>query len=401
MGDRMRRELYQEILLEIALSISGEFDLDKLLKKCLPLFQRKLNCLFSGVYSETEGALDLERVLPTAIRSSDRYRWAHAELLRVHAEGNTESLVVISHDGVHLYLMNLLGFGRLLLCRATAFDPYFLKELLPLAPMLARACTSCQELARRREIEASLEKERQLTTAIIDHAPIGIWLTDYHDRSLLLVNPFMKKEVGLGTDDNRMSHEEMDVCAETDHQAVAAEGSVECDERITFKDGRQHTLKTIKTKIRDDDGSITAILGLGVDITDAIKAQREAQRQSRLQQLLMEIASTYINLPLDRVDDAINASLRDLALFVDADRAYIFDYDFTVRVSSNLFEWCNSGIQPQIASLQQVPMVEFPDWLHVHLQGKPMYVADVGALPPGGLRNILEPQGNRACWPCR
>ncbi|MFO7812792.1 MAG: ATP-binding protein [Pelovirga sp.] len=165
----MRRELYQEILLEIALSISGEFDLDKLLKKCLPLFQRKLNCLFSGVYSETEGALDLERVLPTAIRSSDRYRWAHAELLRVHAEGNTESLVVISHDGVHLYLMNLLGFGRLLLCRATAFDPYFLKELLPLAPMLARACTSCQEVARRREIEASLEtKVRERTAELLE-----------------------------------------------------------------------------------------------------------------------------------------------------------------------------------------------------------------------------------------
>ncbi len=165
----MRRHLYQDILLEIALSISGEFDLDKLLKKCLPLFQRKLNCLFSGVYSETEGALHLEMVLPPAFRSSDGYRWAHAELLRVHAEGNTEPLVVISQDGVHLYLMNLLGFGRLMLCRSTAFDSFFLKELLPLAPMLARACASCQEVARRREIEASLEiKVRERTAELLE-----------------------------------------------------------------------------------------------------------------------------------------------------------------------------------------------------------------------------------------
>ncbi|MEI8241931.1 MAG: CHASE domain-containing protein [bacterium] len=133
--------------------------------------------------------------------------------------------------------------------------------------------------------------------------------------------------------------------------------------------------------------------GIVLDITERKQAEKNMQRQMRLQQLLVEISSTYINLPLDAVNPAIQVSLRDLAVFVGADRAYVFDYDFQRGVGTNTHEWCAEGIAPQIDALQAVPLASVPDWVSVHRQGEAMHVPDVSALPPGGLRDLLEPQG--------
>ncbi len=129
------------------------------------------------------------------------------------------------------------------------------------------------------------------------------------------------------------------------------------------------------------------------DITARRQSAVALERQSRLQQLLVGISATYINLPLGDVEAAIRLSLADMAAFVGADRAYIFDYDFRRQVCNNTHEWCAAGIEPQIDVLQAVPLALVPDWLEVHRRGETMYVPNVSALPAGGLREVLEPQG--------
>lgn len=117
------------------------------------------------------------------------------------------------------------------------------------------------------------------------------------------------------------------------------------------------------------------------------------QQQSRLQRMLLEISSTYINLPLDAVDSTIDVSLEKLARFVGADRSYIFDYDFTKQICTNTYEWCDQGIESQIDELQHVPLALLPGWVETHRSGKPFYVPNVLSLPHGGMRLVLEPQG--------
>ncbi|WP_369665458.1 response regulator [Thioalkalicoccus limnaeus] len=122
--------------------------------------------------------------------------------------------------------------------------------------------------------------------------------------------------------------------------------------------------------------------------------QHALEQQTRLQEILMRISSTYISLPLTQVDQVIARSLGDLGGFVGADRAYLFDYDFDQRVSRNTHEWCAPGIEPQHERLQAVPNDLIPDWVAAHCRGQSMYIPDVGALPPAsGLRQLLDPQG--------
>jgi PAS domain S-box-containing protein len=128
------------------------------------------------------------------------------------------------------------------------------------------------------------------------------------------------------------------------------------------------------------------------DITDRKRAEEALQLQYRLQQLLVNTSTAYINLPLEKLNITLEKSLHDLAIFVGADRSYIFDYDYQHEICLNTYEWCADGIEPQINELQAVPFSELQEWITAHIAGKSICIPDVSSLPFGWGREILEQQ---------
>lgn len=133
----------------------------------------------------------------------------------------------------------------------------------------------------------------------------------------------------------------------------------------------------------------------GKDVLIATARDVTEQRSATaMQELLTIIADTYINAPLDKLEDIINQSLKQMGEFVQADRAYIFEYDWENNVCNNTYEWCNQGISPEIGNLQGVPLEMIPYWVDTHIKGESMLIPDVLALSEDdGVRQILEPQG--------
>ena len=128
------------------------------------------------------------------------------------------------------------------------------------------------------------------------------------------------------------------------------------------------------------------------DVTDRRTAQRERERLNEFVLLLFSLANRFINLPVNEADHAINEALGDMGRFVDADRAYLFDYDMATETASNTHEWCGEGVSPAIDDLQNIPFAMIPDWFEEHSHGRVMHVPDVQALPESPMRDILEPQ---------
>jgi PAS domain S-box-containing protein len=119
----------------------------------------------------------------------------------------------------------------------------------------------------------------------------------------------------------------------------------------------------------------------------------EQKQVLNLQQLLVNIADKYINAQLDTLDDTINESLMDIGLFVNADRSYIFDYEWENNTCRNTYEWCNEGIKPEIVNLQKVPLEWLSSWVKAHKQNQPVFIQDVLSLPEhDNLRHLLESQ---------
>ncbi len=117
------------------------------------------------------------------------------------------------------------------------------------------------------------------------------------------------------------------------------------------------------------------------DTTEFNQVKTKLHHQSVLQDVLMKIATRYINIPLSQIDDAIHESLEMMGKFVMADRVYIFDYDFKRGATSNTYEWCAHGITPQINNLQNIPLESIKSWVLAHRQGRIINIPDVSNYP--------------------
>lgn len=120
--------------------------------------------------------------------------------------------------------------------------------------------------------------------------------------------------------------------------------------------------------------------------------EKKITYQDKYRTLLFELSTSFINLPLNHIDEAINDALGKMAAFVGADRAYIFDYDFKAKTTTNTFEWCAEDISAQIEELQGIPIEVVMDWPQIHSRGDYVLIQDVLALEDGALRDVLVPQ---------
>lgn len=164
---------------------------------------------------------------------------------------------------------------------------------------------------------------------------------------------------------------------------------------VNKSDGSLLEVEVIGNVISSYENDIPEYLLFNIrDITNRKKTENKLQYQVKLQDLLTQISNNYINIPSDKVKVEINKALAILGEFVEADRFYIFDYDFEKKITNNTYEWCAEGIKPQIDNLQGVNLDDIPDWTSPHLLNKALYIDDVYALPDDSVvKHILEPQG--------
>lgn len=131
------------------------------------------------------------------------------------------------------------------------------------------------------------------------------------------------------------------------------------------------------------------------DISEQRAVQQARERLNDFVLLLFRLASRFINLPLQRMDEAIDAALGDMGVFVGADRAYLFAYEPQAGTATNTHEWCAAGIKQQKSQWQSVPVGSLSDWHQMHLRGEKIMFANAQALPASALRDELQTMGIR------
>ncbi|HAY3552821.1 PAS domain S-box protein [Elizabethkingia meningoseptica] len=153
-------------------------------------------------------------------------------------------------------------------------------------------------------------------------------------------------------------------------------------------------IKILDPSVENQDSE--DITELSSYVTEQLKKriflQEQLNRQLDLQNLLMDISSEYINIPIEKVSQSVNKSLREMSEFVKADRAYIFKYDFAKNTCSNVFEYCNEEINPQIDNLQDVSLEIISEWVEINKKGGSIYYPNVQELPESNLKDLLQEQ---------
>ncbi|MCU0407755.1 MAG: ATP-binding protein [Bacteroidales bacterium] len=144
------------------------------------------------------------------------------------------------------------------------------------------------------------------------------------------------------------------------------------------------------------DGSVVGISCYGKDITEKKNAQLQLQMLSEFRKLLMDLSAGFINIPVRDIPGAIRISLQKIGTFVEADRAYVFEYDFENNTGTNTYEWCNDGIESFIDRLKAFPLDPYPKWVAMHRHGEIVKVDDRESMDDESLCRLMEMQGVRS-----
>lgn len=254
---------------------------------------------------------------------------------------------------------------------------------------------SARDVTAAREAESQLQKLSQA----VEQGPASVVITDvegkieYVNPSFTMVTGYSLEEV-LGQNPRMLKSGIQSQEFYTDLWSTIKSGKVWRGElENKKKNGEVYWESASISPIFDKDGVITHFLAVKENITERKELEEDLKHQTILRELLMEISNGFINIPLEKVDDSINKALEIMALFVNADRSYIFDYDWANKVCHNTYEWCSDGISAEIENLQYLPVGVMGETLENHIKGEPHYVPDVSALPEGPGRVTLESQG--------
>lgn len=265
-------------------------------------------------------------------------------------------------------------------------------------------CSFIKDISERKKQETKLKETSQKLESIFNEMSDVVYSIKMPEREVLFVTPSIRDIFEVEAQDfvNDFTLWEKLIVPEEGKiktkikQAFNEQVSFDENYRIKTPSGSFKWIRNKAKFIFDENQNCIRLDGVVMDRTKQYFAQESLDQEVKLQEALIDIASTYINLDPKDVPNTIHRSLEKMGNFVGADRAYIFDYDFEKGVTSNTYEWCNEGISPEIDNLQDVPIEFFPQWTHKHQNGEAFYIPDVNNLEDdgeGGLKSILEPQG--------
>jgi len=149
-----------------------------------------------------------------------------------------------------------------------------------------RAEGTCQDITERKQAEEKLRYNKKILRAVLDNAPVGIWMLN-EDGRMEFVNELFCNAVGISEEQfievphyaQLYEPEVAASCMASDREALTNEGFNTSYEKILFTDGKMHDLEIIKRKIYDDHNGATKLIGIAQDITER-KITEEKLRES-------------------------------------------------------------------------------------------------------------------------
>jgi diguanylate cyclase (GGDEF)-like protein/PAS domain S-box-containing protein len=138
------------------------------------------------------------------------------------------------------------------------------------------------ERSRALRLSQRLEREHAHLETLVRTIPDLVWLKDV-DGVYLACNPRFEAFFGaprqqiIGkTDDSFVDRDTADLFREFDRRAMHTEGPCINEEWVTFaRDGHRELLETTKVAMRDSDGTLIGILGIGHDITERQRTEQD------------------------------------------------------------------------------------------------------------------------------
>src|SRR5690606_30152443 len=154
-----------------------------------------------------------------------------------------------------------------------------------------------------RQADVELEGQRVLLRTLIDHLPESIYVKDRQGR-FLLANRYVARLMGVDDPEALTGKTDFDFYPAdaarqffADEQAILESGEPMLDREeaiVNQTTGAQHWFSTSKVPVRDENGEVTSLVGMGQDVTERKHAETEIAVQRTLLRTLIDHLPEYI-----------------------------------------------------------------------------------------------------------
>jgi len=372
--------LKKQILLELAISQIHIGSIEKITSKLLPLYMKKLNCFLSGLILPNEII-----VLPLNMQKSTLWNGIIEKSKTIDLKEKT--FIETKFQEYFIYFFPLSNYGTLILGKTKAFDYIFANELKQIVNQFGRLLIQLNE-----------EDELKLFRNLINLSSDSIQVSK-EDGTLIYINDIAQKKLGILNDEIKkikvFDFEEIfnDVNDWNYHveelkkiDYLTIEG-VNKNKHTGDKFPVEVTAKYIKI------GENGYVVANSRDISDRKKAEEIIKYQLELQNILVKISSKYINVANSEILDCINTSLKEISSFINAEKAFIYEYDFEAKIAKKLFEWRIENKRFDKDKINTIPLEWMPEWIENHKKGMPFTNNELKSKEENVLFKNLQQQG--------
>lgn len=160
-----------------------------------------------------------------------------------------------------------------------------------------------RSLERFSRTEAQLAQQKQMLQAIIDVAPIWIWMVDPRGKVQFFNNTFCQ-DLGVPLSAflavehyKEILGENAAGCMASDAACLAQDLPHYSSETLRLVDGKLHYLEVTKVQLKNSKGETIGIIGLGVDATERKQAAELLQEQNQqLEQTLKNLQQAQLQI---------------------------------------------------------------------------------------------------------
>lgn len=148
----------------------------------------------------------------------------------------------------------------------------------------------------------------------------------------------------------------------------------------------------------NESGELKEIQSAGRDITNLKTTQQQLETRYQFESLIVTLATRFINLPLDEVDECIESAMGSIAEFIAADRCFLFQFSEDISLVSETHEWCAPGIRSEKEGFVDIPTQSFRWSIDQFLKNQPVHTPDIALMPPEAraIQEEFEKRGIRS-----
>ncbi|MCC6933363.1 MAG: PAS domain S-box protein [Deltaproteobacteria bacterium] len=178
------------------------------------------------------------------------------------------------------------------------------------------------------------------------------------------------------------------------HDLSANEPVATCRLHVSKDNGQLSMQEWTIRAILNSACQVVEFQAVARDITAQWKAEQQLHYRVDVENLVAHVSSRFINSTAEETAQAIKDSIEQIGSFEGADRVYIFEYSQDGTCMSNTYEWCATGIEPQLDNLQDIPKNSFLWWESKLDKMEIIHISRVSDMPPEATaeKEILQAQ---------